>query len=137
MDFKYSGECKCGSTAIAFSLPIQINCIVPRACDCNFCSSRQIAYISHPDGELLIKSTADLVVKKQGSNQAEFLTCHKCQEVIAVSVKLVEKRIGALNSNILDSDLNLKAAEVVSPKMLRPSEKLARWKALWSAVKLE
>lgn len=136
MDFEYFGKCTCGSTKIVFSLSIKINGVVPRACDCDFCSSRNIAYLSHPDGELLIQSTGQLVVNKQGSNQADFLTCQTCQDVIAVSFKFTDKYVGALNSKVLDTYSTLLAAEIVSPKKLQPNEKLERWKALWSKVRI-
>lgn len=136
MDFKYLGQCICGSTSINFSLPININSILPRACDCDFCKSRNIAYLSHPNGVITIESANQLSIQKQGSNQAEFLTCQTCQDVIAVSIKFADKHLGALNCKILDTYTTLPAAEIVSPKLLQPNEKLARWKALWSKVRI-
>jgi hypothetical protein len=134
MSFEYSGKCICGSVAIKFTLPKSINSLVPRACDCDFCRTRNIAYLSHPEGKIVIQSTLQLDPLKQGSNQAEFLTCKTCQQVIAVSFNSTKAYVGALNSKVLDVYSALAAPEIVSPQKLNANEKIQRWTSLWSVI---
>ena len=46
-----NGQCNCGQTKIKLSLSNKLNKYSPRACDCDFCISRKISYLSHPEGE--------------------------------------------------------------------------------------
>ncbi len=79
------GACPCTRVKIRLMLPEPIEQYSPRACDCNFCIAREIAYLSDPRGSLDIDSTEPIEIQRQGSNQAGFLTCAACHTVIAVS----------------------------------------------------
>ena len=131
-----SGQCSCGQTKIKISLPKELSQYSPRACDCDFCISRKISYLSHPDGELEITSIAPLNVQRQGSKQAGFITCNSCQSVIAASLQLDKSLIGALNSTLLSNFSMLQAPTKVSPKTLTANEKIARWKTVWLNIKI-
>lgn len=128
---EYSGKCVCGSVKVKISLPKQLNHYVPRACDCDFCVSQGVAYLSDPDGKLEIESNKPLATQQQGSMQAKFLTCSKCDTVIAVSIESNNKLIGALNSNLLSGIEFLQQPVAVSPKLLSANEKVNRWQACW------
>lgn len=128
------GKCKCGEIEFTVKLPEHLGKYSPRSCDCDFCISRNISYLSHPKGKLNIKSFSSLEIQKQGSNQADFITCTNCKSVIAVSVLLNKRLIGSLNSTLLlDSEL-LKEPTIVSPKLFTPQEKLDRWELLWLPI---
>lgn len=130
------GKCDCGETKVKISLPKKLGQYRPRSCDCDFCISRSISYLSHPDGELEIKSTLPLDVQRQGSNQASFITCSHCKSVIAATLQLEDKLIGALNSTLLSDALLLQQPVTVSPKKLIAQEKYERWQTLWLNVKV-
>ncbi len=131
-----SGKCICGNTKVKVYLPETLDKYSPRACDCDFCVSRHISYISHPDGGLEIESNAPLEFQRQGSKQASFITCSSCKSVIAVSVQLENKLIGALNSTLLSDFSLLQKPMIVSPKKLGAKEKLERWQALWLNIRV-
>ena len=95
---------------------------------------RHISYLSDPGGKLVVSSKCKLDVQKQGSDQAEFLTCPMCHDVITASIPYGDKRIGALNTNLLDEYHKLKSPTVVSPKALSAEDKLARWQTVWTPV---
>lgn len=137
MAIEYVGSCSCGAVKVRIELPEAIENYSPRACDCDFCTSRNIQYLSHPDGALFIETSTPLEVQKQGSNQADFLTCRNCNDVSAVSIGIEGNRIGALNSTILDDYLRLKKAEVASPKLLTAHNKVQRWKSLWLPISVK
>lgn len=125
------GECRCGQTKVKLRLPETLHNYSPRACDCDFCTSRNISYLSHPDGALDIQSIAPLGVQRQGSNQANFITCDGCNSVIAASLPLENRLLGALNSTLLSNFLLLQEPTTVSPKALADKEKIERWKSVW------
>lgn len=130
------GKCICGETKIKISLPDKLDHYSPRACDCDFCVTRNISYLSHPKGELEIESTVPLEIQKQGSNQASFITCSNCKSVIAGSLQLNNQLFGALNSTLLFDYSLLKKPTIVSPKQLEVKEKVERWQTLWLRVKV-
>ena len=130
------GKCSCGQTKVKLCLPETLDHYSPRACDCDFCISRNISYLSHPDGELKIESIEPLHVQQQGSNQASFITCNCCKSVIAASLQLESGLIGALNSTILSNFALLQEPTVVSPKALEAKEKIDRWHAVWLDIKV-
>ena len=131
-----TGQCNCGQTKVKLSLPETLDHYSPRACDCDFCISRNITYLSHPDGELEIESIEPLDIQRQGSNQASFITCNCCKSVIAVSLQLENNLIGALNSILLTNDSSLQEPTRVSPKVLSAKEKLERWQTVWLNIKV-
>jgi len=131
-----TGKCSCGQTRVKLTLPETLEHYCPRACDCDFCISRNITYLSHPDGELEIASKAPLDIQQQGSNQAGFITCRQCKTVIAASLRLENSLIGALNSTLLSNASLLQEPTVVSPKALSAKEKFDRWQTVWLNIKV-
>jgi len=126
-----TGTCSCGQTKVKLSLPETLNNYSPRACDCDFCTSRNISYLSHPDGTLEIESIKPLAEQRQGSNQASFITCYYCKSVIAASLQLESSLLGALNSSLLSNFSLLQEPTIVSPKALEAEEKVERWQTVW------
>ena len=130
------GKCSCGQTKVKLSLPETLDHYSPRACDCDFCISRNISYLSHPDGELEIDSIESLLVQQQGSNQASFITCNCCKSVIAASLQLENVLVGSLNSTLLSNFSLLQEPTIVSPKALGAKQKIDRWQAVWLNIKV-
>ncbi|MEP2654009.1 MAG: aldehyde-activating protein [Paraglaciecola sp.] len=130
------GKCSCGQTKVKLSLPDTLDHYSPRACDCDFCISRNISYLSHPSGELEVESSEPLDIQRQGTNQASFLTCSCCKSVIAASIQLESRLIGALNSTLLLNSSLLQEPTTVSPKALTAKEKINRWKTVWLNIKV-
>lgn len=120
---------------------MRLNHYAPRACDCDFCVSRGIAYLSDSDGKLVIETNNPLATQQQGSMQAKFLTCSNCDTVIAASIRSNNKLIGALNSSLLlgiesSSMEPLQKSVIVSPKLLSASDKVSRWQECWLEINL-
>lgn len=130
------GQCSCGQTTIRISLPETLEQYSPRVCDCDFCTSRNVSYLSDPNGELEIESIKPLNIQKQGSNQASFITCNCCKSVIAASLQLNNRLVGALNSTLLSNFSLLQEPTVVSPKTLGAKEKTDRWQTVWCNIKV-
>lgn len=129
-----SGKCICGKVVFSIELPDQLEKYSPRACDCDFCTRRNISYLSHPGGALEIECSEPFEVNRQGSNQAMFLTCADCGAVVAVVHQLGGCLKGAVNAGLLKESERLQKQVVVSPRHLDPQEKLTRWESIWSVV---
>lgn len=132
----YSFSCQCGKVVGKICLPKELAGYSPRECDCDFCTARGIKYLSDPEGVISIQSSSKLLKLKQGSNQAEFLTCSSCKDVIAASLNEEGKIIGALNSSLLEMSEELGTTVVVSPKLLSESEKVERWGGVWCSLSI-
>lgn len=127
----HQGQCSCGTASFTVSLPVDLPQLSPRACDCHFCASRKIAWLSHPKGKLAITSHKTLLRSQQGSEQADFLTCPTCHDVIAASITFQNQMLAAVNATLLLEKQRLAATAVVSPKTLSPDEKIQRWQQVW------
>lgn len=126
MRYRYKGQCKCGKSQVQLHSSLAATAFTPRACDCDFCVTRGIQYISDVHGQVVI-NTQGYQLKRQGSEQADFIVCETCETVLAVSVKVDSYLIGALNATLL-CDVETFASPVpASPKQLTPDEKKRRW----------
>ncbi len=135
---QYKGCCTCHSTRVRLNLPKALSTYRARACDCDFCSSHgNPCYLSDPLGTLSILSTNPLKEVTQGSQQARFLLCPKCDFLVAVTLVRNKGLIGAINGNILENRCDSQPPQTVSPQYLSPFEKLARWQQVWMKVSLE
>ena len=143
--YTYRGHCRCGNIVYQLRLPQSLSRYTSRVCDCDFCQQRHAQYISDANGLLDIKHSASLNVRVQGTEQANFLCCAHCDELIAVTCEFkldeqTETR-GAINLNstsqeALTPQITLKPATSVSPKTLSASERRDRWQQVWMPVTL-
>ena len=130
----HSGQCQCGIIKFKLSLPLELHAYHPRACDCDFCTQRQVQYLSDPDGTLIIPLSSLKSMQQQGDRQAEFITCNNCDDIIAASYKTADGIIGAVNAQLLIEKSQLGEPQTASPKLLSAKEKVARWHELWLTV---
>ncbi len=66
----YTGGCSCGAVQVELELPKALETYAPRQCDCDFCEEHDGAYISDPDGRLVVRCGKPIREEKQGSNTA-------------------------------------------------------------------
>ncbi len=136
----YSGACSCGLVKIEFSSRLELSDFEARICDCDFCVARNVKYISDSSGHLKLTSEGDLNFYQQGSNQAKFIACTQCDDIICASYKNLvepERFIGSLNVNLLSNVSLLKNSVTVSPKKLTASDKLERWEQVWMPISFQ
>lgn len=130
----HAGACQCTQIEFQLSLPEPLLSYSPRACDCDFCSQHDVLFLSDPRGSLNIISTISLDHHKQGSQQAEFLSCKHCEQVVAVVSNIDGVLKGSLNADCLYDFATLAQATPVSPESLCPADRKARWSKLWMPV---
>ena len=135
----YSGSCQCGDNQFELRLPKSLTEYTTRRCDCDFCTSRHIEYISDPKAQLILSANSLEQFMQQGSNQARFLTCQTCHDVFAVVYQASpheSQGFGAINYNCLHQAEKHHTCQTVSPKELGAEEKTSRWAKLWCPIKL-
>lgn len=128
---QYPGECSCGKATLIIELPKLLREYTVRKCDCDFCQSNKLSYLSDCDGKLTINAMSKLKRNYQGSNQASFLSCPHCKMVIAVVIQLKKQLLGAVNISVLENKQELSQSITVSPKQLTPQQKVERWQSVW------
>jgi len=131
---KFKGSCTCGEVSFSLSLSQSLDAYSPRACDCDFCAAREIVYLSDPKGALELHSKLPLKTLVQGSEQAQFLLCASCNSVVAVVHSFQSGLKGAVNASLIKNGKQLQEVEIVSPKLLSPTEKIERWNRVWLQV---
>lgn len=127
------GSCHCGRLGVEFRTSQRPATIIPRACDCSFCSKHGAAYISDPAGSLSVSYSEPDALREyqQGSNAARFLICRHCGVLVAVIFKHDSATYGAVNTGCLDGQAGLGQPLPASPQTLGAEEKVARWLKLW------
>lgn len=131
---KYTASCDCGRIDITVDFPHAIETYQPRACDCDFCMARGLAYLSDPDGTLSFAPKDGMRQLKQGSQQASFWQCEHCNQVLVVTHEEEGVLRGAVSKALFEKTYELAPAVWVSPKQFSPKEKTQRWSAVWSKV---
>lgn len=137
MSKSFQGRCGCGALVLNLNLPHPLKCYAPRACDCDFCSGREIGWLSDPKGSLEIQCAKKPQTVRQGSQQAEFLSCTQCADVVAVMLFHEGNYSGAVNTKMLDEGASCKNAQSASPQKLSAEDKVRRWSRIWMPVSLE
>lgn len=132
----YFGQCHCGHAKLTIKLLKPLREYQSRVCDCDFCTSRNISYLSDPDSQIEIISDIPLLQSQQGSNQATFLSCNQCHLVLAVALIEKDMSLGAINVNLIQTSEPLQAPVIVSPQRLSASERKQRWKMLWGKLNI-
>ena len=136
--FPHAGGCHCGAVRWNFETAQTLAAFTPRACDCDYCMRHGAAWVSDPAGRLRIRAADGKLQRyRQGSGQAEFLSCRDCGVLVAVVAHSSDGRLlGAANRNAFDDRASFSEQALVSPQQLAPDAKLARWTQLWTPVEL-
>ena len=139
MSTTLTGSCHCQRLTLAFNGSIKPATTSPRACDCSFCQAHAAAWVSDPDGELVVTASgADALGRyRQGSESAEFLFCRHCGVLLAVVFASDEGMRGAVNVRCLAEAGEFAPAQAVSPQQLAPEVRRERWRRLWTPVRVE
>jgi len=130
-----SGGCHCGNIGVTLRLPRPPNKYQPRACDCDFCSRYDAAYVSDAQGSLAIEIEDASAVENftQGDQLAQFMICRKCAVLIGAHFRVAGRLYAAVNARVADASVDFGEPLVVSPKKLSAPEKQQRWQSLWFA----
>jgi hypothetical protein len=130
---KVGGGCHCGNIRIEAGLTRPPDSYQPRACDCDFCTKHRAAYLSDPQGSLLIRVRDEQQCGRYalGSGQAELLFCRNCGVLVSPLYRDGGRIYGAVNVNVVDAAAAFGQPLRVSPQQLSAGDKVKRWKEFW------
>lgn len=128
-NYTLTGGCRCGKVALEVNLALEPKRYNPRACDCNFCREHDAAYVSDPNGSVVIRTDtmSNLKFAQQGDELAEFLFCVACNQLLGVRWQ----QYGSVNARALFDKASFGNEISASPKQLSAEEKVERWRELW------
>jgi hypothetical protein len=132
---RFGGGCYCGNIHLEVTLPREPSAYRPRACDCDFCQKHGAAYVSDPQGSLVIRTQDERETARyrQGSGLAELLLCRTCGVLVGALYSGEGRLCASVNFKALDCRADFGAEQAVSPKKLAADEKIKRWQDLWFA----
>jgi len=124
-----AGDCSCGKVTLEVTLTSEPKSVSPRACDCHFCRENDAAYISDPNGMVIIRTNtlSNLNFFQQGNEIADFIFCSECKQLLGVRWN----QYGSVNARVLYNLTTFGKEISVSPQQLSSGEKVERWQKLW------
>lgn len=125
------GSCDCHNIEVSWHTVD--HSLVPRACQCSYCSSKGAAYVSKSGTsfEVSIRKERLHVQVRHGSNNAVFHECGQCQQVIFISVNIDGDVYGALNARHMHNKLGFSKAVATNFSSQTAEQKLERWRQNW------
>jgi len=126
------GNCKCKNLTVDWR--IRDFSLIARACQCQYCSSKQAHWISKSGSRfsLNIRYPNTYQVKKSGYGLAEFHECMNCEDVVAASVVIDNKTYGAINAKCLSQLKRFPAGrEVLPEKNQTDIDRQKMWQQNW------
>jgi len=126
-----TGGCDCSNIQITWHT---VDCnLVPRACQCNYCSATLAAYVTK-SGTKIVASIRNEELHKEvqhGSNSAIFHECTNCDQVVFVTSKIEGELYGALNANHLNNKFGFSASVKANFSSQTVEQKRERWRQNW------
>lgn len=124
-----TGGCRCGKVSLEVNLTSEPKRYNPRACDCSFCREHDAAYVSDPNGSVVVQTGAmsNLEFVRQGNKLAEFIFCAVCKQLLGVRWH----QRGSVNARGLFDKASFGKEISASPKHLSAKQKTTRWGELW------
>jgi hypothetical protein len=88
-----TGGCHCGRLTYRLSVPVPVERLPVRACQCGFCTRNDAVWTSHPDGRLDVhlEDTDQMIRYRFGTGTAQFLVCGACG-ILVLAVSHIERR---------------------------------------------
>jgi hypothetical protein len=131
---EFAGGCHCANITMSVELTREPSSYSPRACDCEFCRRHGAAWVSDPQGALLlrVRDQRDTGRYAQGDEIAEMLLCRNCGVLVA-ALWQGPHLYGVVNVNSLEARASFAAPQPASPKSLSAEGKVSRWQKIWFA----
>ena len=107
--------------------------MVPRACQCSYCLSKNASYVSKSGTrfEVYIKDKSQHNIVQQGSRSALFHECTNCQDLVCVTVEIEGIQYGVLNSTVLKNKFGFVDSHKMNFEGQSNEQKQQRWQNNW------
>jgi len=134
------GSCHCGAIEVSLSFSKPPDQILPRACQCDFCTRQSCLWVSDPNGASQIRITQRDALNRYrfGHETADFLICSQCGTSVAAVVgegedmKLVANARGLAMTMLCEIPLKLTDFDAEDP-----SGRMARRQRNWTPATLQ
>lgn len=126
-----AGGCDCNNIEVIWH--VVDYSLVPRACQCEYCLSKTVAYVtkSGTKFEILIRNETLHKEIQHGSNSAVFHECANCNQLVFVTSIIEGEVYGALNADRLNNKFGFSASVRANFSSQSAEEKLERWRQNW------
>ena len=95
---RHTGQCHCGRLKTSFDSQKTPEELGVRTCQCAFCRAHGAVNISDPDGETVIKTGADDIIRYRFAlKTADFLICRHCGVYVAAVMGEGERICSTIN----------------------------------------
>ncbi|MBV1908008.1 MAG: hypothetical protein KUG78_01735 [Kangiellaceae bacterium] len=125
------GHCKCKNIKVTWHV-IDYS-MSPRACQCDYCSSKNAAYVSKSGSkvEVKINDKSHHKIVTQGSQTAKFHECANCNDIVFVTAEIAGLVYGIINADILQNKFAFSAPQETDFSGQSQQQKLERWQKNW------
>ena len=125
------GGCKCNNIEILWHSVDQS--LVPRECQCDYCLSKGVSYVSKSGTrvEITIHKENMHNVHQQGTMSAEFHECKNCGELVFVSAEIEGELYCSLNSGCIKNPPGFNAPVKMQLYNQTETERKNRWRQNW------
>lgn len=130
------GRCSCGNIEVHWhSIDLSV---IPRKCQCQYCLSKNAAYVSKSGTRVTIKIHNEKMhyIHKQGSRSAEFHECANCEDLVFVTAQIDGEIFCAINAKCLNNPQGFSAGKEMDLSDQSAAEKLDRWRQNWCRLVL-
>lgn len=126
-----SGNCKCQNIQILWHTVDRS--LVPRRCQCDYCVSKSISYVSKAGTrvEVRIREEALVNIHQQGTRSARFHECGNCGELVFVTAEIDGELYCSLNANCIINPFGFSEPVKMELHNQTATEKKNRWRQNW------
>ena len=131
--YSIKGECHCGNISYLAVVPNKLSTYTPRICDCYFCTTHNIAYVSDCDGTLAINIKHPKLIHKvrQNNGLVDFFLCNICQVITNACYEENGHIYSSVNVNTTKQPLHFGNSTTIHVTNLSAKDKVKRWKNIW------
>jgi len=128
------GACACGNIELHWQL-VDLS-LVPRACNCDYCSGHGVNWVSKSGTRLrvVVHNRLYYRVVHQGSGAADFHECTHCRIPVFVSAPIDGHDYAAINAGCLVNPQGFGEALPVALAEESPDQRILRWHSNWCSL---
>ena len=125
------GRCQCKNIELVWRT-ISTS-LIPRACQCDYCKSKNASYVSEPGTEFraTIHYENNHKIIRHGTESADFHECKNCKKIVFATSEIDNIIYGVINSECIENKDHLKESQPYSYEGETLEERLRRRQKNW------
>jgi len=131
--FEHPGRCECGAVSVSYRCAQPLEKLTARACQCDYCRPRALAYLSEPSASLRVtlRDQRYLYAHSFGTHTADFYHCAVCNTPVFVKSYIDGRDYTLAVANALDGFAELGGQVETQLDEETLAERLQRRSATW------